>query len=66
MLPILATFVVERDGVVKARFVDQDFRRRMAVEELIIALKARTDDTISKTSSLTQRSVSITTSSRHR
>ena len=40
MLPIPATFVVGRDGFVKARFVDPDFRRRMAVEELIGALKA--------------------------
>ena len=40
MLPIPATFVVGRDGIVKARFVDPDFRRRMAVEELIGALKA--------------------------
>ena len=39
MLPIPATFVVGRDGLVKARFVDPDFRRRMAVEELIAALK---------------------------
>jgi hypothetical protein len=29
-----------RDGVAKARFVDPDFRRRMAVEELIGPLKA--------------------------
>ncbi|MEN3375406.1 MAG: hypothetical protein V7604_761 [Hyphomicrobiales bacterium] len=40
MLPIPATFVVDRDGIVKARFVDPDFRRRMAVEELIAALQA--------------------------
>ena len=40
MLPIPATFVVGRDGLVKARFVDPDFRRRMAVEELIAALKS--------------------------
>jgi peroxiredoxin len=40
MLPIPATFVVGRDGIVRARFVDPDFRRRMAVEELIDALKA--------------------------
>jgi peroxiredoxin len=39
MLPIPATFVIGRDGLVKARFVDPDFRRRMAVEELIAALK---------------------------
>jgi peroxiredoxin len=40
MLPIPATFVVGRDGDVKARFVDPDFRRRMAVEELVAALKS--------------------------
>jgi peroxiredoxin len=39
MLPIPATFVVGRDGMVKARFVDPDFRRRMAIEDLIAALK---------------------------
>ena len=38
-LPIPATFVVGRDGYIKARFVDPDYRRRMAVEELIAALK---------------------------
>jgi peroxiredoxin len=40
MLPIPATFVVGRDGTVRARFVDPDFRRRMAVEELIAALRS--------------------------
>jgi peroxiredoxin len=40
MLPIPATFVVGRDGLVQARFVDPDFRRRMAVEELIAALRS--------------------------
>jgi peroxiredoxin len=39
VLPIPATFVVGRDGVVKARFVDPDFRRRMAIDDLIAALK---------------------------
>jgi peroxiredoxin len=39
-LPIPATFVVGPDGIIRARFVDPDFRRRMAVEELIDALKA--------------------------
>jgi peroxiredoxin len=38
MLPIPATFVVGRDGRVKARFVDPDYRKRMAVEELIKSL----------------------------
>ena len=40
MLPIPATFVVGRDGRVKARFVDPDFRKRMAVEDILGALKA--------------------------
>jgi peroxiredoxin len=38
-LPIPATFVVGRDGVVVARFVDPDFRKRMAIDDLIAALK---------------------------
>lgn len=40
MLPIPATFVVGRDGLVTARFIDPDFRRRMSVEELVAALKS--------------------------
>ena len=40
MLPIPATFVVGRDGMVKARFVDPDYRKRMAIEDLLAALKA--------------------------
>jgi peroxiredoxin len=39
VLPIPATFVVGRDGVVIARFVDPDFRKRMAIDDLIAALK---------------------------
>lgn len=39
MLPIPATFVVGRDGIVKARFVDPDFRKRMEISDLIAALK---------------------------
>ena len=39
MLPIPATFVVGRDGRIKARFVDPDYRKRMAIEDLIVALK---------------------------
>jgi peroxiredoxin len=38
VLPIPATFVVGRDGLVKARFVDPDFRKRMAIDDLIAAL----------------------------
>ena len=39
LLPIPATFVIRRDGTVQARFVDPDFRRRMAIEDLLAALK---------------------------
>jgi peroxiredoxin len=40
MLPIPATYVVGRDGRIKARFVDPDYRKRMAVDELLDALDA--------------------------
>jgi peroxiredoxin len=40
VLPIPATFVVGRDGLVKARYVDPDFRKRMEIDDLIAALKA--------------------------
>jgi peroxiredoxin len=40
MLPIPATFVVGRDGKVKARFVDPDYRKRMAIEGMIAALRS--------------------------
>jgi len=39
MLPIPATFVVGKDGRIKSRFVDPDYRKRMAIEDLINALK---------------------------
>jgi peroxiredoxin len=39
VLPIPATFVIGRDGIIKARFVDPDFRHRMAIEDLLAALK---------------------------
>ena len=38
-LPIPATFVVGSDGLVKARFVDPDYRKRMDVEEILGALR---------------------------
>jgi peroxiredoxin len=40
IVPIPATLVVGTDGVITARFVDPDYRRRMAVEELLAALRA--------------------------
>jgi peroxiredoxin len=43
MLPIPATFVLGTDGLVRARFVDPDFRRRASIEELLSALRAAAD-----------------------
>ena|SRR5271156_703473 len=40
MLPIPTTFVVGQDGIIRERYLDPDFRRRMAVEELVDVLKA--------------------------
>jgi peroxiredoxin len=40
MLPIPATFVVDRRGVVVARFLDPDFRRRASIEDLAAAVAA--------------------------
>jgi peroxiredoxin len=40
MLPIPATFVVGMDARIKARFVDPDYRKRMAVEALLTALRS--------------------------
>jgi peroxiredoxin len=37
-LPIPATFVVGRDGVVKTRFIDPDYRKRMNVDDILAAL----------------------------
>lgn len=39
VLPIPAAFVVGRDGLVKARFVDPDFRKRMEIDDLLAALR---------------------------
>ena len=40
MMPIPATFIVGRDGLVKTRYLDPDFRKRMEIDDLIAALKA--------------------------
>jgi peroxiredoxin len=40
MLPIPATFVIGTDGIVRARFVDPDFRMRMAIEDMLAALRS--------------------------
>jgi len=38
LLPIPATLIVGRDGHVRARFVDPDFRRRMKTEDILTAV----------------------------
>jgi peroxiredoxin len=40
LLPIPATFVLNRQGVVVARYVNADYRTRMEVEEILSALDA--------------------------
>ena len=40
VLPIPATFVVGQDGRIRARFVDPDYRKRMAIEDLLAAMRA--------------------------
>jgi peroxiredoxin len=40
MLPIPATFVVGPDGLIRARFMDPDYRRRMAIADMLAALRA--------------------------
>ena len=40
MLPIPATFVVGRDGTIKARFMDPDYRKRTAIAGVLTALRS--------------------------
>jgi peroxiredoxin len=40
MLPIPATFVVGTDRIVRARFVDPDYRTRMAIVDIVAALRS--------------------------
>jgi peroxiredoxin len=37
-LPLPATFVIGQDGIVKARYIDSDFRRRMEIADILAAL----------------------------
>jgi peroxiredoxin len=39
MFPIPATFVVGRDGIIKERFVEPDYRKRMAIDDLLQAMR---------------------------
>jgi peroxiredoxin len=41
MLPIPATFVVARNGRIAARFVDPDYRKRMAIDDLLVMLRSQ-------------------------
>jgi peroxiredoxin len=40
ILPIPATFVVGPDSIIRARFVDPDYRKRMAIGVIVDALRA--------------------------
>jgi peroxiredoxin len=40
MVPVPATFVVGKDGVVRERFVDPDYRKRMTIETMLKAFRA--------------------------
>ena len=39
MLPIPATFVVGRDGLIRARFIDPDYRNRMMISDMLAAMR---------------------------
>jgi peroxiredoxin len=38
MLPIPATFVVGQDGLIRARFIDPDYRNRMMISDIFAAM----------------------------
>jgi len=40
MLPIPATFIIGQDGMVKARYIDPDYRHRMDIDALLDALRS--------------------------
>jgi peroxiredoxin len=40
MLPVPATFVVGRDGLIRARFIDPDYRKRMTISDLLAAMRS--------------------------
>ncbi len=39
ILPIPATFIIGQDGIVRARYVDPDYRKRMEIDDLLAGLK---------------------------
>ena len=40
MLPIPATFIIGQDGMVRARYIDPDYRHRMDIDALLDALRS--------------------------
>ena len=44
MLPVPATFVIGRDGLITARYIDPDYRRRMELDAIIAAVAALDED----------------------
>ena len=40
LLPIPATFIIGTDRIICARFVDPDYRLRMAIEDVLAALRS--------------------------
>jgi peroxiredoxin len=38
VLPIPATFVIGRDGLIRARFIDPDYRNRMMISDMLVAM----------------------------
>jgi len=42
MLPIPATFIIGTDGIIRARFIEPDYRMRMGIEDLLAALRSAT------------------------
>lgn len=43
VLPVPAAFVVGRDGLVKARYIDPDYRRRMELDAILAAVATESD-----------------------
>jgi len=43
-LPVPATFLLDADGIVRARHVDPNYRERMAIDEILLALDALTQE----------------------
>ena len=43
VMPIPATFVIAQNGIITARFIDPDYRKRMTVKDLLTSLKNAQD-----------------------